>query len=572
MSTSAPRTVAAGAGRAWLALGAAVLPLACTQPPPAATRPATAAAPRSDIGWFGPEGEVAEGAAPAATASAAVEREAATQRARMPEHAPSNVGSPLGMNLHGLGYGSTDWVFLDTMRMAGEWVSRKGELWGDGRVIPMDPEGWVLSLAEDQIATTLAPTLGGGEYHITWDGQGELRVDGSKAVLRREPGHWVVDTAPYVQLMITIERVDPMRPIRNIRMIPARYATSYRDHTFHPEFLAKLAPFSVIRFMDWSHIQGTTVSRWSERTNPDFFTQARESGVAYEHMIELSNTLHAEPWICVPHMADDDFFRQLARLLRERLDPDLKVWIEYSNEVWNDSPAFTQAAWARQKGLEMRLDSDANAARLKYQALRSAALFDIFTKELGPTRVVRVMGSQVGFVWAHEVLLDHPKVKGKVDALAIAPYFGGELGDVEREGDLVRNDTKWVLDQLEQKSLPEVRKWIRDSFGVAKKRGLQLVAYEGGQHLAAHPAFHNNAKVNLVMDEANRSPRMKQLYLRLLDDWKAEGGQLFIPYSFAFEPGKWGRWGVLERMHQTRAEAPKYDALLTFIERNKRWW
>lgn len=42
----------------------------------------------------------------------------------------------------------------------------------------------------------------------------------------------------------------------------------------------------------------------------------------------------ANAWISIPHLADDDYITELANLLKDNLRPDIKVLIEYSNEVW----------------------------------------------------------------------------------------------------------------------------------------------------------------------------------------------------------------------------------------------
>ncbi|MBK6374693.1 MAG: hypothetical protein IPF67_16600 [Saprospiraceae bacterium] len=42
-----------------------------------------------------------------------------------------------------------------------------------------------------------------------------------------------------------------------------------------------------------------------------------------------------DPWICIPHLADDEYIIQLAKYLNANLDPSLKLHLEYSNEeVW----------------------------------------------------------------------------------------------------------------------------------------------------------------------------------------------------------------------------------------------
>lgn len=42
-----------------------------------------------------------------------------------------------------------------------------------------------------------------------------------------------------------------------------------------------------------------------------------------------------DAWVCVPHLADENYIRSMAQLFRANLDPDLKIYVEYSNETWN---------------------------------------------------------------------------------------------------------------------------------------------------------------------------------------------------------------------------------------------
>ena len=59
----------------------------------------------------------------------------------------------------------------------------------------------------------------------------------------------------------------------------------------------------------------------------------------------LLHRVHADPWFSIPHRADD-YVRHFAETVRESLDPILKVYIEYSNEVWND--VYPQTIYAVQ--------------------------------------------------------------------------------------------------------------------------------------------------------------------------------------------------------------------------------
>ena len=47
----------------------------------------------------------------------------------------------------------------------------------------------------------------------------------------------------------------------------------------------------------------------------------------------------------------------------------------------------------------------------------------------------------------------------------------------------------------------------------AKNRGLKLMTYESGQHLVGYAGAENNEKLMKLFHDANRHPRMKELYL-----------------------------------------------------------
>ena len=52
-------------------------------------------------------------------------------------------------------------------------------------------------------------------------------------------------------------------------------------------------------------------------------------------MIDLCNELGADPWFCMPHKANARYVERFAGLVKSRLRPDLNVYVQWSNEVWN---------------------------------------------------------------------------------------------------------------------------------------------------------------------------------------------------------------------------------------------
>jgi hypothetical protein len=124
--------------------------------------------------------------------------------------------------------------------------------------------------------------------------------------------------------------------------------------------------------MDWMNTNSDYLPSWSQRTKPDQDTQARPGGVALEYLVRLSNELGAAAWINVHHLADDDYVRSLAEYLKAQLRPDVHIYVEHSNEVWNG--AFSQGKYATQKGKELGLSTNDYTARYLYHGKRWVVL------------------------------------------------------------------------------------------------------------------------------------------------------------------------------------------------------
>ena len=111
----------------------------------------------------------------------------------------------------------------------------------------------------------------------------------------------------------------------------------YKRQTFTTPYLNLLAPFSTLRFMDWASTNGNPVTKWSQRTPPDYASQQQPNGAAWEYAIQLCNTLGKDMWVNVPVGATDGYVTSLAKLIHKELNPNLNVYVEFSNEVWNSS-------------------------------------------------------------------------------------------------------------------------------------------------------------------------------------------------------------------------------------------
>lgn len=532
-----------------------------------------------------------------------------------------NLRSPLGTNFSGILYFSGDYPFVDFFKASREWVSVltvSPFTFGDGRSLNLDANGWVRSLQADQMASTAFlvenqhnSQLANQQFIVRYDGLGAFDY-ANVTINSRAPGRDVITfTGATGGIHLNITATDPNNYIRNIRIVPAGGiciddplqlvpdasacpGTTYRsfeDNTqqimFHPVFLERIKTYASYRFMNWGKTNGSLVSNWDQRAKP---TDARWStkGVPIEVMVQLANLMDADPWICIPHLADDDYVHRAAQLIRDNMEPGRRAYIEYSNEVWNTAPDFPQTIYALNQGIALGLNTIGNQTDnfvgvLRFYSRRSRQIFEIFEQEFGGAqRLHRVMASQAGSAFTVNRILEFENAAAHTDAFAIAPYFGRVVGTgnvLSGADELaffkalgVDGIFTWLATnnhpELPQGSLAANQTMVGNTAGAVAGWGKELVAYEGGQHFVGAAAFVNDTDLNNMLFAINRDPRMRGVYLQYLDNWKAAGGDMFMHFVNVEGYGRFGSWGALEYPTQPQANAPKFDALQTWIPLN----
>ncbi len=352
---------------------------------------------------------------------------------------------------------------------------------------------------------------------------------------------------------------------------------------WNPQFLSDIGIHHHLRFMDWDHTNGSNRTQWSQRKPK---SSQNQNPVAYEWMIDLCNRAGADMWVTLPHKTVSsatgdnpcDYALRLAILVKTGvdmsgvdlnaigdlqgktaqdfidaggtqtgapLDTDLRIYVEYSNETWNSR--FSQHDYCVAQGGALNLDSDATRAGYKFHgwaALRLFRAFDLVFGE-GSPRVVRVYAG-----WVNQLLTVamHFMVQAdatlnpwgiKADAIALAPYIGHKASN---------------LSELEAE-IPNITNKVRTARNAARQKGVQLFAYEGGQHLTTNAA-------TLCRDQA-----IYGIYRTYLDSMN----QYLDAFSHYCHVGKWGSggaWGSMEYTGQPKSQAHKYRALCDFVEAN----
>jgi hypothetical protein len=481
---------------------------------------------------------------------------------------------PLAMNLASIADYSAEIVFVDSFKISRPWLSQKEKAaFGKGGDLPLDERGWPKSLEPTQFAEALLhvdiqPHYPSGKYVCLFEGRGELEFSHAATGKLVGPNKYAVDVDSNKSFIaVRVRKTDPKNPVKNIRFVKAEHEGTYKSAPFYPDFLKRYKGLQAIRFMDWQRTNNSKQVKWSERPRVDDATQAGTKGVALEYCIQLANTLDADPWFCIPHLADDDYVRNFAKLVKDKVNSKHKIYVEYSNETWNTM--FDQAKHCKEKGLELKLSENGYEAQLRYSAQRSVEIFKLFEEVFGgKDRLVRVLAVHAANPWTGTTEMDWQDAHRSADAVAIAPYFGNAFGDPKTVDKVSQMTVDEILDGC-KKMIADNKVKNQKYADEAKKRNLRLMCYESGQHLAGYAGAENNAKLTDLFHEANRHPRMKELYLEDLKNWQDVGGDTYAVFSSVGRYTKWGSWGVLEHAYQDETKAPKMMALREWMKQGK---
>lgn len=522
----------------------------------------------------------------------------------------STAGRSLGMGLTSINDFSPQLPFLDLFKTARAWIPQDSDTWDTREPVRyLDASGWPTRLPSASSGATytklstlllrdIAGTYRPGRYVVMYDGQGTLEYgfNATKLDSLSKPGRDViqVDNSKDAGVLLSITATDPKQTgdyLRNIRVYHEDdLPLVAQGLTFNPTFQERIQNFGTLRFMDWMETNHSTQREWGDRPKPTDASWAWK-GASVETMVALANEMQVPPWFNMPHQATDEYIANFAAYVRDHLDPKLRVYVEFSNEVWNWQ--FDQAHYAQAQA-EARWGKDVQGGWMQWYGMRAAQTAQIWKQTFGTEsdRVVAVLATQTGWKGLETYALNTPAwvAEGNepawkfVDAYAITGYFGNNLGS-PTHANTVRS---WLSEpdggfakafrHLSQGGLlGDSKDSVKDTIAlfkyhaeVAKRHDLQLVAYEGGQHIVGISGIENDTQLTEFFIALNRRPEMAALYQQLLDGWKEAGGTLFNHFVDIAKPSKWGSWGMMESLDQT--DAPKYAALQAFMSANPRWW
>ncbi len=391
------------------------------------------------------------------------------------------------------------------------------------------------------------------------DFQGSVILVSGSDALKRKVYDFDYNTTNYspnsLEIRITAGTNYATNPVRNIRCwMPdpsdpinksLEPAPGQPEPVWNPLFLeAHSHPGEkVLRFMDWAETNHSNIMYWKDLRGSNYAFQKGnlesrpvpgscydgngdgdtngsysegdidcENGpptpVAYQRMIELCNILDKDLWINIPHAATNGFVDSLAMLIAGKdpdgdgavgLKPNLRVWVEFSNEIWAGDEAFRQGSYAAQQAALEGITYN------RWNARRFCQMWSIFQNHLPLNRMVRVAAVWTGdgggytLPFLTEINNYGPTLTPATtaDVIAITTYFGNKIQeyvydniDYNRASEADFDKTFRMWEQLILTSASNTTG--RDVTGAipakhmqySKQFGWPLVAYEGGTGLS----------------------------------------------------------------------------------------
>ena len=351
---------------------------------------------------------------------------------------------------------------------------------------------------------------------------------------------------------------------------------------FHPLYASTYQQYRAIRFMKWLRPEDNHVENWSDRVplhNQNFTDDER--GFAIEYPLAFANLLNADAYLNVPMMTTDDYVTQYAQLVDDGLNENLKIYLEYGNEIFNPVtplPYGYALDQANEAGSGIP-NSDSDLIKIaKFAGRRSVEIFDIWDNQITESseRLIKVL---VGFNPLSDYtlnVLDFENAATHADALAINGYIGPNRLYVDNVAAFDAMSVNDILQEItlgnvinSEGSLVELNQNYITHAAYAADRNLQLIAYEGGNFMQTTGAGQS------VVDKfftLNRDSRLSDAFVSNFENFEAAGATTFF---YFLNEDFWtdeGAFGARRYQDESREEAVVFDGLMNYIESTVCWW
>jgi hypothetical protein len=591
----------------WLWLGLALASLAChraaSQPAPlpdakgasAAQIAGATPAPSQNGGGPSPRasatGDSHTNAPSRATAGAdgADAKDRASDQGDGQSAAPESVAAAAnrrGLCAIGVGVGAPldyehDITFADAIKVARAMEPAEGA--------KADENGWLSG--DGAILVWAGNSNNRGTYKLKYDGQADVTIDLAQGNLSDAVYDAASNTSTRTlklasdQDTLKLSFHKTTAGVRNVKLMRPVHPGADSAHDYGEMWYRPMkrihARFEWLRVMDFTATNGQNVVAWRDRTLPARFSQQnmvegtwwQGRGAAWEYAVHMANEERKDLWISVPLLADDDYVRKLAQLVRYGSDgkqpyaaphkdpvwaplaPNLKVYVEYSNEIWNFGfPQWTQLlektkAEVEKGGSNLNFDGSTSDGdwNTRHWARRLVQVSTMFRETFGDdammTRVRPVFATQLGWadnylwhgLWFIDLWFNNGDGEQHVQKPhPVSHYVWGAGGSTYPVGfpEQIEKSKNLTVPQIFQGYRKMLAAWSdnqKRDIDYARAFGLERISYEGGPGLdnIGGDAFKRS---NGAKFASQRDPRIKQVYLDMLRRYAELGGYGFTNF------------------------------------------
>lgn len=460
------------------------------------------------------------------------------------------------------------------------WVTTNGT----GAVIDSDENLTALTTGFATIGVlAVNPSAIEGAYTLLWDqtqaadvqltntGTGTLTLTTDESGTGRRVYTLTGTTSPD-SISIVVRANAPVTGDFDFHVILPGHETNYNNgELFNSSFLAKSANQRVFRFMDWTGTNNSTVVNPADLASDSSLTWGHAAPF-YTTMELMKATGATEAWINIPHQATDATITAIATEVYNAWQSGIRVWVEYSNEVWNSG--FTQTSYAQTESNTLYGVGGFSGQGL-WVAKRSIDIKNLFQTAFGSDSdaIKLVVAGQADydsfFVDADYLSGSNPSgcynacrirnsendIHNHVDMYAIAPYFSGTLLEDQatqesRRTDLWTdaeffNDLNPSIDTL----LGYVESHLTNVPTLTGRSDLVFGYYEMGQHITAQ--WNPGGAYDLRYRDYQNTVEMGDHYRRLIEHALANGIDVIADYIHIFDHTSGFYWGNYENLTET---------------------
>jgi RTX calcium-binding nonapeptide repeat (4 copies) len=503
----------------------------------------------------------------------------------------ASINPSQGLNLGGQPSAYSDtFSALNLFKGADAWITFDAQGNEIRNAVTVDSQGWMtdMPVINGQPATVVVNVfytqiVPSGSYIVEWTGEGDLTTYTDYEVIG--PNKIRVNyTADYSKgdngISLVINSTDPNNTGNYIRDIKV-YQEKYSDliamgEKFDPEWFQAVDDFRVLRTHDWQGTNFSKVTDWTlnDQTADQAFWIREGRGMPYELLVEMANETRSDLWINIPHMATDDYMKKAAEYVKANLDPDLRVYVEYTNEYW--TTIFDQHPYLIQKGAEKFGDVPfANAQAYGARASEMAQIFktvfgadgarlfptvtlnhNAFNTEEALTMLTAPAYVAQGGLSPLQAGIRHLATDGYLYWGSTDPATGALidswLDDPDKGYGAARD---FLIAQLNGELAPA---WVKGR-ALADLNNLSFGVYEGGA-LLINGSYKEPGPDRFLQfnKDVQLSPEMRQVYEATLAAWKTAGSGPFAWYSDtgrAGQEGDYGLWNAPDFKPELRTEA-----------------